>query len=225
MESSPWHTHTHTQCAGHKISPSLLIPYSRATWLATLCKTRGPSLITTQCIWEHKPDTRWLGPFGRALHTLHAWGWKPKAGWWEWAMPGSTDTLHLTGDHKLVKHNIREQLRSQLITTLIARRLGQFAGMHYHTNRRLINASIASFMSELERALLRTLLAGALWTAVRAYQRGLITSPLCPYSKATDETEEHILWHCTKWSQARDTHIQQVHALAAKIPELPPFSA
>ena len=97
--------------------------------------------------------------------------------------------------------------------------------MHYQTNGRLINASIASFTSELERALLRTLLAGTLWTAVRAYQRGLITSPLCPYCKATDETEEHILWHCTAWAQARDTHIQQVHTLAAKIPELPPFAA
>ena len=97
--------------------------------------------------------------------------------------------------------------------------------MHYHTNRRLINASIASFTSELERVLVRALLAGALGTAVGAYQQGLITSPLCPYRKATDETEEHILWHCTAWAQAWDTHIQQVHALAAKIPELPPFPA
>ena len=55
---------------------------------------------------------------------------------------------------------------------------GQFAGMHYHTIMRLINANIESFTSQLERALFRTLLAGALWTAVRVSQRGLITSPL-----------------------------------------------
>ena len=64
----------------HRISPTLLILYSRATWLARLCKTRGPSLITAQCIWERRPDTRRSGPFGRALHMLHAWGWKPQVG-------------------------------------------------------------------------------------------------------------------------------------------------
>ena len=73
---------------------------------------------------------------------------------------------------------------------------------HALSHRRLINASIASFTSELERTLLRTLLVGALWTAVRAYQRGLITSPLCPYCKATYETEEHMLWHCTAWAES-----------------------
>ena len=129
------------------------------------------------------------------------------------------------GDFKLVKHNMREHLRSQLITTLIARRPRHFVGMHYHANSRLINARIASFPSELEGALLRAILARALRTAIRAYQRGLITSPLYLYCKATDETEEHILLHCKAWSHACDTHIQQVHALAAKIPQLHPFLA
>ena len=31
--------------------------------------------------------------------------------------------------------------------------------------------------------------------------------------------------HCTAWAQARDAHIQQVHTLVAKIPELPLFTA
>ena len=61
--------------ASNRISPSLLILYSWATWLVRLCKARGPSLITAQCIWGCKPNTRRSGPFGRALHTLHAKGW------------------------------------------------------------------------------------------------------------------------------------------------------
>ena len=40
-------------CAGHRIAPSILIPYVRGTWLAKLCKARGPALITSQSIWEH----------------------------------------------------------------------------------------------------------------------------------------------------------------------------
>ena len=135
-------------------------------------------------------------------------------------MPGA---LQLRGDFKLVKHNIREQLRSQHITQLIARRPRQFAGMHYHTNRRLVCASIASFLSEQEGSLLRTLLAGGLWTAVRAHQRGMITSQCCPYCQQTDETKQHILWECVEWAAARDLHIANVRAFVAKVPDLPPF--
>ena len=137
-------------------------------------------------------------------------------------MLGIADTLHPPGDYKLVKHNIREQLRSQLITMLIARRPRQFASMHYHANRRLINANFASFPSELEHSVLHTPLTGALWTAVQAYQGVLIALPLCPSCKAADETEEHIPSDCTAWSHTRDTRTQQVHALVAKMPELPP---
>ena len=138
-------------CQGHRIAPSLLVPYGRAVWLARLCKTRGPAMITAQAVWEESPLTRKSGLFGRVLKTLHDWGWRPFSGWWEWQVPGTTDTLQLTSDFKLVKHNIREQLRSHQITQLIARRPRQFAGMHYHTNRRLVCASIAYFQSELER--------------------------------------------------------------------------
>ena len=138
-------------------------------------------------------------------------------------MPGATDALQLTGDFKLVKHNIREPLRSQQITKLIARRLRQFAGMHHHTNRRLVCASIASFQSKQERSLLRTLLRGGLWTTVQAHQRGMITSQCCPYCQQADETEQHILWECAEWATTRDLHIANVRALAAKVPDLPPF--
>ena len=149
-------------CQGHRLAPSVLVPYGRTVWLARLCKTRGPAMITAQAVWEENPLTCKSGLFGRALQTLHDWGWRPLSGWWEWKVPGAIDALQLTGDFKLVKHNIREQFRSQQITQLIARRPQQFTGMHYHTNRRPVSASIASFQSEQERSLLHTLLAGGL---------------------------------------------------------------
>ena len=99
-------------------------------------------------------------------------------------------------------------------------------GMHYHTNRRLVCASIASFQLEQERSLLRTLrtmLAGGLWTAVRAHKRGTINSQCYLYCQHADETELHILWECTEWATAGDPHIANVHTLAAKVPDLPLF--
>ena len=210
-------------CQGRRLARSMLVPYGRAVWLARLCKTRGPAMITAQTVREENPLTGKSGPFGRALKALHDRGWRPLSGWWEWKVPGATGALQLTGDFKLVKHNIREQLRSQQITQLIARRPRQFVGMRYHTNRRLVCASIASFKSQQQRSMPRTLLAGGLWTAARAHQRGMITSQCCPYCKQADETEKHILWDCAKWAAARDVHIANVRALAAKVPDLPPY--
>ena len=147
-------------CAGHRIAPTLIIPYQRAVWLAKLCRTRGPSLVLAQAIWEKHPSPQSAGPFGRALQTLHNWGWTPAQGWWEWTAPGVAQPLNLVGDKAEVKHHVREQLRAQLIAQLIQRRPRQFTGMHYTTNRRLVPQCILSFTSELERSLLRTILAG-----------------------------------------------------------------
>ena len=85
-------------CQGHKIAPSLLVPYGRAVWLARLCKTRGQAMITAQAVWEENPLTRKSGLFGRVLKTLHDWGWCPLSGWWEWKVPGATCAMQPTGD-------------------------------------------------------------------------------------------------------------------------------
>ena len=115
-------------CAGPRIAPSILIPYGRATWLARLCKTRGPVLITSQSMWEHQQGVGKSGPFGRVLHTLQSRGWVAGAGCWEWRVPGLQDPLKLTGDYKQVKHDVREQLRAPQIDQLVCRRPRQFAG-------------------------------------------------------------------------------------------------
>ena len=51
----------------------------------------------------------------------------------------------------------------------------------------------------------------------------MITSQCGPYCQHADETELHILWKCTEWAAARDPHIANVHAMAAKVLDLPPF--
>ena len=39
-------------CQGHRTAPSLLVPYG-VVWLARLCKTRGPTMITAQAVCEY----------------------------------------------------------------------------------------------------------------------------------------------------------------------------
>ena len=118
------------------------------------------------------------------------------------------------GDKAEVKHHVREQLRAQLIAQLIQRRPRQFTGMHYTTNRRLVPQCILSFASELERALLRTILAGGVWTALRAQLRGLRPTSDCPFCSKAAETEQHIFWSCEAWHNIRDSHSPNIEHLA-----------
>ena len=130
-------------------------------------------------------------------------------------MLGATGALQLTGYFKLVKHNIREQVRSQQ-TTICGHALShkQEAGLCQH---RLLSVRTGTL------AAAHTSGGGGLWTAVRVHQRGMITSQCCPYCKRADETEQHILWECAEWVAARDLHIANVRALAAKVLDLPPY--
>ena len=209
-------------CKGHRISPTMVVRYSRLLWLSHLCRNRGPNQITAQAIWETGLYTRNNGPFGRAVQTAQECGWAPMQGWWGWKVPGQSEPLMLNGDKQTVKHEVREQLRKQLLDSLVQQRPRLFAGLHYATNRQLLQPSIASFGSELERTILRGVLSGATWTALRAYQRGLRTSSACPFCNASPEDEEHILWHCVAWDHVRDPLLALVHTALSQLPELPP---
>ena len=128
----------------------------------------------------------------------------------------------LNGDKQTVKHEVREQLKKQLLDSLVQLRPRVFAGLHYATNRQLLPPSIASFEPERERTILRGVLSGATWTALRAYQRGLRTSSACPFCNASPEDEEHILWHWVAWDHVHDPLLALVHTALSQVPELPP---
>ena len=120
-----------------------------------------------------------------------------------------------------MNHEVREQLRSQMLDTLVQRRPRLFAGVHYATCRRLVQPSIATFATELQRSIRRGILSGATWTALRAYQRGMRATSTCPYCGNAPENEEHIFWQCLAWSTVRDTHLPGIRTAAAQVPGLP----
>ena len=140
------HTHTHTLlCKGHRIAPTLVLKYHRILWLSQLCRTRGAGQITAQAIWEMTTFHKGSGPYGRAMSTAQECGWVATQGWWGWKVPGRQEPLLLYGDKNTIKHEVREQLRSQMLDSLVQRRPRLFAGAHYTTCRRLVQPSIASF--------------------------------------------------------------------------------
>ena len=120
-----------------------------------------------------------------------------------------------------MKHEVHEQLRSQMLDSLVQRRPRLFTGVHYTTCRRLVQPSIATFATELQRSILRGILSGATWTALRAYQRGMRATSTCPYCGNAPENEEHIFWQCSAWSTVRDTDLPGIRLAAAQVPGLP----
>ena len=208
-------------CKGHRIAPTLVLKYHRILWLSQLCRTRGAGQITARAIWEMTTFHKGSGPYGRAMSTAHECGWVATQGWWGWKVPGRQEPLLLYGDKNTIKHEVREQLRSQMQDSLVQRRPRLFAGAHYTTCRRLVQPSIASFATGLQRSILRGILSGATWTALRAYQRGMRATSTCPYCGNAPENEEHIFWQCSAWSTVRDTHLPGIRTAAAQIPGLP----
>ena len=148
-------------CKGHRIAPTLVLKYHRILWLSQLCRNRGAGQITAQAIWEMTTFHKGSGPYGRAMSTAQECGWVATQGWWGWKVPGRQEPLLLYGDKNTIKHEVREQLRSQMLDSLVQRRPRLFAGAHYTTCRRLVQPSIASFATELQRSILRGILSGA----------------------------------------------------------------
>ena len=94
-----------------------------------------------------------------------------------------------------------------------------FAGMGGEINRGLTLAYLSHRDTELDKALLRGALTGALWTAVQVYERGLRPTRTCPYcNKRVPEDEEHLLWRCQAWTAARESGITEIMLLAKALP-------
>ena len=121
-----------------------------------------------------------------------------------------------------MKHEVLEQLRSQMLDALLQRRPRLFAGVHYATCKCLVQHSIAGFATELQRAILRGILSGATCTTPRAYQRGMRTTSTCPFCGGAPEDKEDIFWHCAAWTTARPNYLPGVLDAATHIPCVPP---
>ena len=68
---------------GHRVAPTMVIPYQRMCWLARQARTRGTPQTIIQAIWEAVPTPKVTGPLGRALQEIRKLGWQPLMGWWK----------------------------------------------------------------------------------------------------------------------------------------------
>ena len=87
---------------------------------------------------------------------------------------------------------------------LEARRPVTFGGLGDGADGPACRAALRLASMELEKPLLRGLLAGALWMAARVSGHGMQTNSACPHGEAAHEDEVHVLWDCLEWEYAKE---------------------
>ena len=201
---------------GHRVAPSMVVPYRRICWLARMARTRGTPQTIAQAVWEHRTANRIQGPMGQALKELSRLGWQATCGWWQWTYPGALAPVNMALEsQEAVEHVVREELRKRELLRVERRRPRLFAGIGGSIHRGLTLAYLHTCTAELDKSILRGALTGAIWTAVRANERGLWPTRMCPYcDKQEPEDEEHLLWRCTAWKAKREPLIAEIMLLA-----------
>ena len=114
-----------------------------------------------------------------------------------------------------VERLFRESPREHHLEALQKRRPRVLGCMGARLDRDPTMSELARCATELDKSLLRGVMAGALWTADRAHRRGLRQGDRCSYcDKGSREDEDHLLWWCAAWKSARDPFLPEVMLLA-----------
>ena len=96
-------------------------------------------------------------------------------------MPRTGISVHFVHASKeYVEHLFRESLREHHLEALEKRRRRLFGGMGTRLDKELTLSELVRCAAELEKSLLRGVMAWALWTADRAHRRGLRQGGKCP---------------------------------------------
>lgn len=196
----------------------MVVDYGRILWLAKWSRSPGPQRASIHAVWqlgEHSSNT---GPVGRVLQTVRRLGWESVQGWWKWNLPGEAEALSLHVDAwPLVQHRVRECLRRHALAALEARRPNTFQGVRGGLDYYATRLRLSESRNALEKSLLRGALAGATWTACRAYKHGLRADSTCPFCHTGDEDEFHVYWQCPRWNSSRTPFLTDLLAAAVKV--------
>ena len=120
-----------------------------------------------------------------------------------------------------LQHRVRDSLCYHSSRQLEARRPVTFGGLGDGADGPACRAALRPASTELEKSLLRRLMAGALWRT-RVSGHGMQTNSACPHCGAAHEDEVHVLWDCPEWESARETWRPWLSDTATAIPHLGP---
>ena len=94
---------------------------------------------------------------------------------------------------------MRDSLRCRSSRQLEARRQVTFGALGDGADAPACRTALRVASTELEKLLLRGLMAGAPWTATSVPGHGMQTNSACPPCGAAHQDEVHVLWVCLEW--------------------------
>ena len=204
---------------GHRVSLVMHTRDERLLWLARVA--RRPEV--KQAIWDLGGRPPGTGPVGHALRMAASLGWSPREGWWCWDVPGQEHPVHFVQEPlRQLQHRVRDSLRCHSSRQLEAQRVVTFGGLGDGADGPACRAALRAACTELEKSLLRSLMARALWTAARVSGHSMRTNSACPHCGAAHEDEVHVLWYCPEWESAEETWRPWLSDAAMAIPHLGP---
>ena len=160
---------------GRRVSPVMHTRYERLLWLARVARRPGVTQVFTQAIWESGGRPPVMGPVGCVLRTVATLGWSPREGWWCWDVPGQEHPLHFVQEPlRQLQQRARDSLRCHSSHQLEARRPVTFGGLGDGADCQACRAAVRAASTELEKSLLRGIMAYA-----------VTTSPLTPLRVGT----------------------------------------
>ena len=119
-------------------------------------------------------------------------------------------------------YRVRDSLRCHSARQLEARRPATFGVLGDGADGPACRAALRAASTELEKSLLRGLLAGAIWTAARVSGHSMRANAACPHCGTAHEDKAHVLWDCPEWDGTRETWLPCLHDAARAIPGLGP---
>ena len=197
--------------------------YERLLRLARLARQPGVTQVFSQATGGSGGRPPVTGPLGRMLRTAASLGWTPHDCWWCWGVPGQEHPLHFVQEPlRQLQHRVRDSVRCHSSRQLEARRPVTFGRLGDGADGQACRTVLRAASTELEKSLLRGLLAGAMWAAARVSGHGVRANAACPRCGAVHKEEAHVLWDCLEWGDARGTGLPWLNEAAWAIPSLGP---
>ena len=206
---------------GHRSDPAQALIYQSLATLHGILASRVDLYATFCSAWAilgQRNSSRVPSPVGHIKETFKAVGWKRPEPFVFITSAGQAVNVKDV-DRGEWEHIVGDELRSKAWRRA-SERWVDMQGIEVGVQREITLSLLEhGFLTAHERARLRAILAGGVWSQDRLYRARLADSPICPYCHTGEvEDQERMWWKCPAWK-----HIRQRSAKVStlKTPDLP----
>ncbi|CAE8623234.1 unnamed protein product [Polarella glacialis] len=194
--------------AGHRLDPCQIDTYKCLVALRRVLVANPRFHKAFEDTWVVASRARNVqhGPVGKIFLVTRLLGWR-WVGPWRFTTSSNQEFDFLCVSEQRWQHEIRDSLRSMLWTAASQRR-PDMVGLEAGVDRMASSAVLQSKkLSDNQRGMLRSILAGEIFTEHRRWRAKLTANNECKFCLAGEvENEQHLWWECPAWASVRAGH-------------------